>query len=80
MVIQEASVLKRPLMVSNIGGMKEKVIDRKNGLHIVAGNHTDWKNNFIDLISNPSVWNFIYSNINKPLTYQECSKLHLEAL
>ena len=40
-VIQEAYAAGRPLLVSGIGGMAEKVTDRVSGLHFAPGNVTD---------------------------------------
>ena len=42
MVIQEAFACGRPLLVSDIGGMKEKVSNQKNGLHVSVGNPLAW--------------------------------------
>jgi glycosyltransferase involved in cell wall biosynthesis len=41
LVIQEAFLSGRPVIASNIGGMREKVQDGKNGLHFEVGNSRD---------------------------------------
>lgn len=43
MVIQEAFVCGRPLLVSDIGGMKEKVRDGVDGVHVPVGNPLHWQ-------------------------------------
>jgi glycosyltransferase involved in cell wall biosynthesis len=40
-VIQEAKMAGRPILVSNIGGMAEKVSDGVDGLHFLAGSALD---------------------------------------
>jgi glycosyltransferase involved in cell wall biosynthesis len=41
LVIQEAFLSGRPVIASNIGGMREKVQDGENGLHFEVGNSRD---------------------------------------
>lgn len=42
MVIQEALDYGRPVACSNIGGMREKVSDGVNGLHVLVGSPYSW--------------------------------------
>jgi glycosyltransferase involved in cell wall biosynthesis len=77
MVIQEAFVLGRPLMVSNIGGMAEKVRDGVDGIHVAAGNHLDWASKFMALAAGRETWERLREGIQTPLTYQACASAHL---
>jgi glycosyltransferase involved in cell wall biosynthesis len=53
LVIQEAALQKVPVIVSNIGGLAEQVIDGKNGLLFERGNATDLNQKIRYLIDNP---------------------------
>lgn len=79
MVIQEAFVLGRPLMVSNIGGMAEKVRDGLDGLHVAAGNRLDWSAKLLKACE-PELWAHCASHIRRPLSYAECAEAHLPLL
>ena len=77
MVIQEAFAAGRPLIVSNIGGMAEKVNNGANGLHFSARNPQALANTLKYAMSRKSLWNDLYQNIVTPLTYVECAEEHL---
>lgn len=77
MVIQEAFVLGRPLLVSNIGGMAEKVRDGIDGVHVAVGNKLDWASKFLGLAKSDSAWLKHKNGIKQPLTYAECAKAHV---
>ncbi|MCG1033497.1 glycosyltransferase [Bacillus amyloliquefaciens] len=76
MVIQEAKVCGRPLLVSNIGGMAEKVHHNIDGIAVSAGNRMEWRT----VLSNDnitSLFNRLTPNIKNPLTYSQCAEEHL---
>jgi glycosyltransferase involved in cell wall biosynthesis len=77
MVIQEAFAIGRPLMVSNIGGMAEKVAHGVDGLQITVGSSTEWANQLIGA-TDPKVWERCHGNISAPISYGKCARLHLE--
>jgi len=79
MVIQEAKVCGRPLLVSNIGGMAEKVNHHVDGLSISAGNRMEWRNLF-SRADITSTFENLVQNIVSPLTYTQCADKHLELL
>jgi glycosyltransferase involved in cell wall biosynthesis len=54
LVIQEAFLSGRPVIASNIGGMREKVQDGENGLHFEVGNSRDLAKK-LELAITPSV-------------------------
>ena len=77
MVIQEAFTAGRPLIVSNIGGMAEKVIDGVDGLHFSARNPLELANKLKYAATDKTIWNDFYQNITSPLSYTECAEKHL---
>jgi len=79
MVIQEAKVCGRPLLVSNIGGMAEKVNNNIDGMTISAGNRMEWKKIFLQSDID-SKFNALMPNITSPITYSQCAQEHLKLL
>lgn len=77
MVIQEAFVHGRPLLVSNIGGMAEKVVSEVNGMKIVAGNVLDWIRVLKMASQYSSEWDFLKEGISPPISFGECADVHL---
>ena len=78
MVIQEAFTAGRPLIVSNIGGMAEKVRDGVDGLHFSSRDPSSLSKVMSSVISDNTIWQKLRSAIQKPLTYTECMEHHLE--
>lgn len=77
MVIQEAMLYRRPLLVSNIGGMAEKVTHDINGLHIPVGNTHAWSTALLKCAEDPQLWERLSNGIKPPLSIIECAKTHL---
>lgn len=79
MVIQEGFSAGRPVMVSDIGGMKEKVIHGTNGFHVHAGSVDAWIDAF-RYASNldEDSYNDFVNKIDRPISYSECADLHLK--
>ena len=81
MVIQEALVCGRPLLVSDIGGMAEKVRNDVDGFLVPSGNVLAWAGHFRRLGSLPeSEWNRIVQGIVPPINYQKSAAMHLDHL
>lgn len=78
MVIQESFVAGRPLIVSDIGGMKEKVRNNIDGLHFSARNPTDLASKLLLATKSSTLWEQCSENIVKPLNYMECAEAHFE--
>lgn len=78
MVIQEAFVCGRPLLVSDIGGMKEKVAHGINGFTVPCGNTHEWASRIREIASTPAVWNKVRLNISRPLTNRMAAAAHLK--
>lgn len=78
MVIQEALTCGRPLVVSDIGGMAEKVQDGVTGVHVQAGNALAWRETLSRLSGFLGEWDALREGIVKPGTHAECVDLHLQ--
>ncbi|WP_158319663.1 glycosyltransferase family 4 protein [Azotobacter chroococcum] len=78
MVIQEAFVCGLPLVVSNIGGMGEKVRNNIDGVQVPAGNILEWAYTLKKLSSYQEEWQTLKSAINTPLSYKQCAEKHID--
>ena len=78
MVIQESFVAGRPLLVSDIGGMAEKVTDGVDGVHFSARNSLDLGKKLLELSSDTVIWDKMRSGIQKPLSYTQCAEEHMK--
>jgi glycosyltransferase involved in cell wall biosynthesis len=76
MVIQEAFVLGRPLIVSDIGGMAEKVRHGVDGFHVAAANSIEWGDALLKMASNVELWNKCWNGITRPIDYSTCAERH----
>ncbi|MEO9945781.1 glycosyltransferase family 4 protein [Paraglaciecola sp.] len=77
MVIQEAFNCGVPLIVSDIGGMQEKVKNGIDGLHFRHGSACDLADKISLCVSDRSLRNKLAANITTPLSTVECVKKHL---
>lgn len=77
MVIQEAFVYRRPLVVSDIGGMAEKVRHGIDGWHVPVGNVRAWADTLRTLAQQTGEWDDLRAAIRRPLGYKECAEAHL---
>ncbi len=77
MVIQEAFVYGRPLLVSDIGGMAEKVTHGVDGYHVPMGNVGAWANNLLRCAHYDGQWNQIHDQIKRPLKQSAIADAHL---
>lgn len=81
MVIQEAMVHGRPLLVSDIGGMREKVRDGVDGHHVPARNVHAWMTRLRELSVAPAAhWDALREGATRPLTHADCAREHLALL
>jgi len=78
MVIQEAFLYGRPLLVSNIGGMAEKVRDGIDGLHVAVGNAKAWASALLRAATDGALWEDLRNGIRSPPAHIQVAGLHLE--
>jgi glycosyltransferase involved in cell wall biosynthesis len=76
MVIQEALNYGKPLLVSDIGGMAEKVNNGVNGIHVPAGNVTAWSRAFSELATG-DIWSRLHAGISTPISCAQSADAHL---
>lgn len=60
-----------PIVCSDIGGMAEKVTDRVNGLHFVAGSHFALLDRLLELASSPELYERLVQGIPEILSDQQ---------
>ena len=75
-MIQEALACKVPLIVSNIGGMSEKVKDGVDGIHFRHGNPADLANVIERCVLSPEIRDELQQNIKPVLSLNECVTEH----
>ena len=81
MVIQEAMVHGRPLLVSDIGGMREKVKDGVTGFHVPPRNPMQWASHLSRAASlDPQAWDALRQQTPHPLCHAACAREHLRLL
>jgi glycosyltransferase involved in cell wall biosynthesis len=77
MVIQEAFSCGRPLIVSDIGGMKEKVTHNVDGMHVSNLQPKKWATALLEACASPDKWEKMSKMISKPLSITNCANMHL---
>ena len=80
MVIQEAFGCGRPLVVSDIGGMKEKVRDGYDGTHASVGNALQWKAALMSGATNTQNYDALVAGITRPACHRSAAKRHCELI
>jgi len=77
LVIQEAFKYGRPMIVSNIGGMAEKVKDGVDGLHFRAGSGLDLAAKIENIVNQPSIWPEMHENLPKVASISAATADHI---
>jgi glycosyltransferase involved in cell wall biosynthesis len=77
MVIQEAFNNKVPLLVSDIGGMAEKVENGVNGLHFRHGSAFDLADKMTLCVKQRDLKDSMIKNITAPLSIAQCVEMHM---
>lgn len=80
MVIQEAFVCGRPLVVSDIGGMKEKVSDGRDGVHASVGNTLQWAAALKRCAASTTRYAELLTGIVRPDCHRSVAKRHCELI
>lgn len=78
LVIQEALGFGRPIICSDIGGMAEKVIDGKNGLHFRVGNPRHLADRLMEAATSQGLWDRLQSATRPGPSIHESTDRHLE--
>lgn len=78
MVIQESFLCGRPLLVSDIGGMAEKVRHGIDGFHVATGNGMEWGRAMLAASQPDGTWARVREGIRRPLAHGPCAEAHLD--
>ncbi len=78
-VIQEAYAAGRPLIASNIGGLAEKVVDGKTGLHFQVGNANSLANT-LKAACAPDIHAELCENLPKVLSSEDMARAYLDVM
>jgi glycosyltransferase involved in cell wall biosynthesis len=78
LVIQEAFKFGRPLIVSDIGGMAEKVTDHVNGLHFRASSTVDLATTVTRIFYEESLWNKLSGSLPSPTSNYQAVEHHFK--
>lgn len=73
LVIQEAFAFGRPVLTTDIGGMKEMVDDGVNGRCLPRLSSSAWAATFKELGANPDIWDKLHSGIKPPASLFDTS-------
>ena len=65
------------MLVSDIGGMAEKVRDGVDGLHVPAANPRAWADALLRAADGMALWDRLRGGIRRPLNHDECAARHL---
>jgi glycosyltransferase involved in cell wall biosynthesis len=77
-VIQEAKICRRPLIVPGHGGMAELVKEGVDGWYVVPGDVTDFSKRMIACCNDPGRWNSMVANMNGASDRRDVINSHLE--
>lgn len=77
-VIQESFLHRRPLIVSDIGGMAEKVRDGVDGLHFRVGSPEDLADQLCRALQEPDLWPRLAAAAPVPMGLADYAAQHLE--
>lgn len=77
LVIQEAFQHRRPLIVSNIGGMAEMVRDEIDGLHVQPGDPAALARAMRRAMAEAGLWQRLVHGIAAPPSLADCAGRHL---
>ncbi|MBO1904284.1 glycosyltransferase family 4 protein [Microvirga sp. 3-52] len=77
LVIQEAFIHRRPVLVSGIGGMAEAVRDGIDGLHVRPDDPVSLASAMRKAIETPGLWDSLAARINPPADMTVVAERHL---
>ncbi|MDQ3288187.1 MAG: glycosyltransferase family 4 protein [Pseudomonadota bacterium] len=80
MVIQEAFVCGRPLLVSNIGGMLEKVKHDVDGFHVPVGSSSRWGQAMLAAAGSSETWERLRAGIAPPMVHRSSAAAHFQLI
>ena len=76
-VIQEAFQHGRPVICSALGGLKEKVVDGRDGMHFRRGDANDLAR-VLEAAVTTDLWETLVAGIETPFSASACARRHRE--
>lgn len=78
LTIEEALAAKRPVICSDIGGMREKVRHNRDGLHFKVGDAADLARTMALCLDRPQLWQCLIGKMRNARSMKECAREHLD--
>jgi glycosyltransferase involved in cell wall biosynthesis len=78
LVISEAWMFKRPVIASNIGGMKERITDGVDGLHFTIGDPRALAEVMKRAATEPGLWDQLVAGVKQPMSREEMAEAFCE--
>ena len=71
-------IARRPVICSNIGGMKEKVKAGRDGLHFNVGDANDLASTMRVAMTTKRLWLKLHKNMRRARTMEDCGNEHTQ--
>jgi glycosyltransferase involved in cell wall biosynthesis len=75
LVISEAWMFKKPVIASNVGGMKERISDQIDGLHFTVGDARSLAEAMRRACTEDGLWNKLVAGIRPPMSGEQMTSL-----
>jgi len=76
LVVSEAWDARRPVLASRVGGLSNRIVDRKNGLQFMPGSVSQLSAVMNDCIGNVELWRELVNGIEDELPMEQAWSLH----
>lgn len=77
LVVEEALAARKPILCSDIGGLREKVVDGRDGLHFRAGDAFSLAHAMARAATDAELWDRLHSTLRPPTALTDCLSEHL---
>lgn len=77
LVVEEALAARRPILCSDIGGLREKVVEGHDGLHFRVGDAFHLAETMARAATDAELWDRLQATLRPPTTMAECATWHL---
>ena len=77
LTIQEAFAFGRPVLATDLGGMREAVRDGETGLLLPRGDAETWAKTMLDVAGDAALWDRLAANLPVPLSLASSADEHL---
>ena len=75
LVISEAWMFKKPVIASNVGGMKERISDEIDGLHFTVGDARSLAEAMRRACTEDGLWNKLVAGIRPPMSGEQMTNM-----